>query len=285
MPTHTIAPHGFIPPIITPDHYIFGAQMVPKVVRQSDRQWLDFIPAGEPQFNGSFETYGCTVFGTLNAREVLCKRAFGKDENNSDRFTYISSDTNPPGNDPHVVAESIRTEGVVPEEELPFTADIIDLQTFRNMGDKGPDLISEGLEETKKILFLHEWLWSDPNISISDKQEKMWECLQYSPLGVSVHAWEQDENGLYSKNPGDEDNHWVVIIGGVFGKCWLVYDSYPTTEGSYLKKLAWDYNFGWSKRYHMESIGVPIDGSAVIPKENWLSNLWKLLVNLITHHE
>ncbi len=271
--------YGFIATVITRDHYIFGAEMVPKTIIRSDGQWIYDLPVMEKQFNGSFETYGCTVFGTLNALEIL--RGVITDDievNYSDRFTYISSETSPPGNNPHIVAESVRHDGVIEEIVLPFTPDIDSLEKFRDMGNRGPELLKMALTFTKSFQFMHEWIFEIADAK-AQRQAKMMECLTYSPLGVSVCAWKQRENGLYYKDEGDQDNHWTVCIGYVKGEHWIIFDSYPDDNELEIKLLEWDYDFGFAKRYHLEKVIAPV----ILPTPIAKVTPWQSIINWIAN--
>lgn len=272
---HTIQQLGFVTPVHEPDHYVFGGELVPRTVLQPSANWTLFLPVGERQETDIFDTSGCTVFGTLNAIEILFNRIKNANANFSDRFTYITSGTQPPGNDPHVVAETIRTVGVVDEEKLPFSTDIDSLQKFMQMTDE-KTLRQLGLEWLSYFDMKHEWVFM-PNTSLSQKQKLLIECLTLSPLGVSVRAWQQRENGLYYKEIGEQDTHWCVCIGYEIGKYWIIFDSYPQSEGDYIKHLEWDYDFGFAKRYYLSSQLVPI----VKKKENLLQIIINWLTNLI----
>ncbi len=234
--------YGFIRPLIDKTHYLGGT--LPKDILQSNGQWLELLPVNEKQARDNFETYGCTTFGSLNALEILKKRVTNIEDNYSDRFTYITSQTQPPGNDPHIVAETIRKTGVISEQSLPFSDEINTFEKFDNIGTSPENFAREADEWLGKYHYLHEWVFDG---DVPNKQELLKEYLQYSPLGVSVYAWVQDSDGLYKKY--GEDNHWTCLVGYVENEYWIVFDSYPTTDGSEIKHLAWNFDFGYAKRY------------------------------------
>ena len=69
---------GFQKETICPDHYILGGlSKVPRVVYQPNGDWRSFLPKYEPQAE-NYETWGCAVWGTQNAIEILFKRVFGR---------------------------------------------------------------------------------------------------------------------------------------------------------------------------------------------------------------
>ena len=87
---------GFVPSKIESNHYVLGGGMVPKIILQSNRNWKDYLPKWESQING-YETYGCTVFGTLNAIETYFNRLSPGQYDFAERFNYILAGIQPPG--------------------------------------------------------------------------------------------------------------------------------------------------------------------------------------------
>lgn len=239
-----IKQHGFIAPEIKPEDYVLGAGQVPEEVLQEDADWIPFVPLHEIQRIG-VETYNCTAFGTTNALEILHKRKFRHEINLSDRALGILSDTWPPGNDPHTVAEALRHNGDCPETSLPFGLDIYTLEKYYSPKPLTPELIKECLDFVKNYDFKHEYVFrgTDPQ-----KHDKLRTALKFSPLGASVVAW-KDRNGKYYKEKGERDTHWVTIVA--FDSLldgYIVFDSYEP----HFKLLEADYDFGFVKRYWLE---------------------------------
>ena len=234
--------YGYIEPVIQPKEYMFGGLLVPAEVLQEDGQWGAFLPDEEVQRNG-FDTYNCTGFGTLNALEMLFNRKFGVEMNWSERFTGVMANTYPPGNSPHKVAEAIRKHGVIEDNLLPF-ADAGDIDAYYSPDPMERKYLRIGQRWLKEYRMKHEWVIS--NLTIGDRKKKLIEALKYSPLGISVDAW-QERNGLFYKN--GRDNHWTVLYGYVLGKFWKVYDSYK--GNTVCKKLEWNWDFGFAKRYYL----------------------------------
>jgi hypothetical protein len=264
---NTIKNFGFSPNKITSDHYIFGASMVPKDILQADGQWFKFLPIFEKQFNEDFDTYGCTVFGTLNILEILKIKVTNVEENYSDRDLYISSNTRPPGNDPHVVIETVRNLGITRESLLPFRDDIKTLEQYCSLDGREQEILAERQKSLDCFTILHEWVF-DSNIPLAQKQKLIIECLRYSPLGISVRAWQQRENGLYYKEIGETDTHWCALIGYTMDEKWFIYDTYDKE----VKELEWNYDFGYCKRYYLRP-----KEPAIIKK----SSFWKSIISYI----
>ncbi|MFK5282412.1 hypothetical protein ACI3PL_22910, partial [Lacticaseibacillus paracasei] len=62
--------HGFIPPTITADQHIFGVQRTDPVI-QDNGDFRYFLPEKEKQARAHFDTYGCTIYNTINPIEIL----------------------------------------------------------------------------------------------------------------------------------------------------------------------------------------------------------------------
>lgn len=251
--------YGYKPePIAIGKDYIFGGYgALGGEVLQANGQWFSYVPQGESQLNFGFDPQGCVSWGTLNALEILLKRQYGEVVNFADRFLTVASETTLGGNSPQKVGETLRKQGVVREEAWPITEDLKTWDAFYAPIDYRTYTLA--LEFVGKYGFKHEY------VSLSSGALKT--ALQYSPLGVAVSAWQKGQDGLYiSPFPS---NHWVVLVGYREGEYWLVYDSY-SEDGEYIKKLAWDYNFGAAKRYQ-------ITKQVKEESESWLA----FLVNLV----
>ncbi len=254
--------YGFRPGAIEEDHFVLGgANSLPQIILRPDRQWDASAPEFEPQSRLDWDTYGCTVFGTLNAKDFLWKRLFSTESNDSERFVYNGTKTRPPGNDPHVVAEWIRNNGLIPEALLPMT------DTFEEFITPDPltaNLIGKGREWLRQYNFGHEWVFKG-DISRQEKINKMMDALQYSVLGVSVTAWIQDDSGIYVDD-GQPNTHWCDVYGFT-DKGWKVFDSYDQSRKIY----SYDAEISFCKRYHL----AKLETSTTQPnKSTWFIIEW-----------
>jgi hypothetical protein len=270
--------HGFVAPVITDDQYVLGASKLPTNVLVANRNWLPFRTGDERQ-RRIFETFGCTCYNTLKSISQLEKRIYGETKNYSERFIYILAGVKPPGADPHVICETIRKYGLIPEEMLPFDDSITSLEQYADPKAITPEMIDEGFGWKVRNEFMHEWVFNSNLHSLEEKQRRIHEALQYSPLGASVDGW-REENGLYTKPAGGEDNHWTEVAGTTQNYYHTADDSYDPFE----KKLAYTYDFGFMKRYHLRR-RTPEEQLAVLNEKkvssgslfqrvfNWVVNL------------
>lgn len=259
--------YGFLPVEVTPDQYLFGSDQIKGEVLVPDGQWYGYLPEVEYQRQFGLETMNCTVYGTLNCLEMLFKRVFNIEVNHSERFVGIHSGTTPNGNNPHVVAETIRkTAGCVEDMLLPFSESINTWEKYYGPIPLPAQLNKLGLDWVKNYDFKHDWVrYPGLQMTTEELQKTLMEALKYSPLGVSVDAWNQ-RRGLYYKKKGAVDNHWTTLYGYEKGKHWLVFDSYDSTH----KKLEWDYDFGFVKRYTLSKKEVVVNES-----------LWSAILRLL----
>jgi len=232
--------YGFIKPTIQSDHYLGGA--LPKVVLQADGNWLPYLPLYERQFGDNFDTYGCTVFGTLNCLETIFKKIYGNGWDYSERYIYNLAEIEPPGADPHLIAETIRKQGVIEQKELPMTNTLEDFKKPRPMS-KGQ--IDKGHLWLARYSFGHEWVFDEDEKDISKKHELIREYLKYSPLGISVSAWQQDDQDEYIFQ--GQNNHWCMAIKIDEKDRVYVFDSYDQE----VKILSPEHNIQFCKRYYI----------------------------------
>jgi hypothetical protein len=245
--------YGFIAPKITSEDYSLGALKQKGFkfeVLQPNGQWIDFLPEFEHQRRHGLETYNCTNFGTLNALEILHRRLYNLEENYSERYLGVLSNTSQQGNEPHAVAETIRKYGCIPEEFLPWSDHIDTWNEYYSPRPMTQNYVNIGEHWKDNYDFGHEWVWTWSSLSLTKKQELLMEHLKESPIGISVYAWTKNPQGLYYKPSGYRDNHWVVLVGYEHKKYWLVYDSYNEK----VKKVDWNNNFSWAKKYYLKAL-------------------------------
>lgn len=251
--------------------YLFGLNSpLPKEILCANRNWDKYLPTYEPQFNSFFDTYGCTVFGTLNVFETMLKRLLNHEYNFAERFPYILANITPPGADPHRVCEVIRKNGVVEEKDLPMTPSFQDYLKPKPMT---PELLIKASGFPYQLK--HEYLWYEV-IDPKKMRTLIEENLQYSPLGVSVTAWIKGQDGTYVDN-GQGNTHWCVLYG-ISDNGYLIFDSYDQSK----KILNFNHKIQICKRYHLAPKDIP-DNSwwGKVVRDNLLKTNIELLTNLI----
>lgn len=192
--------------------FILGASplITPEIMPTGD--WSPYVPGGETQARMfTFDTLSCATFSALNIvetwvnyfiannkltvgqLETLNQLGFFKDGkfNAADRFTAIMSGTTQQGNYLQNVWDSIRKDGLLPEQDLPFDPN------FKSWGEyHNPNAITQVMKDkAKKILdifeFSYEWVVIGKDISGLIPQ-----ALKTAPLHVGIpypayHAVEQ----------------------------------------------------------------------------------------------
>ena len=233
---------GFVEPKIDleKDWFFLGATKMPDEIIMPDGQWLDVEIQKEHQKKNGVETMGCTGFGTNNGAELIIKHKYNKDWNGSDRAINILADNTPKGNSPEKPAEVLRKIGICAEKSLPFE-NINSWNEFHSPKPLPQNLSQECAEWKAKYQFLHEWVNTTP--------KRLVEALKRSPVGISVKAWKY-RSGMYYKEKGERDNHWCVLIGYEYGKCWYIFDTYDM----FIKKLEWNYPFQYAKKYYVKKL-------------------------------
>ena len=236
--------HGFIGDTIKDDNYVLGGFHLPTDILQPAGQWDDCLPNIELQRRNGLETMNCTVYGTLNAIEMLFRRLFNEPKDYSERYVGVIAKTTLQGNSPHKVAEVIRkTSGLIDEGLLPFDKGIKFWEQYYHPDPMSPYYTDIGKIWLRKYSFRHEWVFKSWT---SNKPEKIKEALKYSPVATSIHLHIQ-RNGLYQKGEL-RDDHYVVIYGYKENEYWKIFDHYDNV----FKRVAWDYDFERAKRYHLK---------------------------------
>lgn len=242
--TGEVIEDGFLyPEVDEKKDYVLGAsRSAPFEVINDLGSWLNCLPLGEAQKRGGFDSNSCVSFGNNSILQIL-KRFKGERVNYSERFTAITGGQKRYGADPHTILESMRKNGVVPEELLPFTDEITSWGEYTDLPD-GLEDIAERWLQTHEIK--HEYVYlPNPNIPPSTRQNLLLDALQRSPVGVSVYAWVKDGD-FYVKPDNVRDTHWCVLVDAKPNDHvphWVVFDSYKP----FVKKLAWDFRFDIAK--------------------------------------
>ena len=212
-------------------------------------QWLDWTPKGEIQKNKYFDTYNCTNYATENPIQIYLKKQFNIEEEYAERFAgVLSGITIGFGGSPHNAAEVVRKYGMLPEQLLPFNDSITSPQQYYSPKPMTQELKHQAHKWLDRFDFGHDWFWKLD-------QENIMKMLEYSPVGVGIYAWVKNSEGIYYKPAWANDNHWTTMVGYKKNEYFLIWDSYKV-NGSFIKKVDWNYPFKFAKRYYFNAKGA-----------------------------
>jgi len=263
--------YGLLHDEIQPEDYVLGGHKLSGTVLMETGDWSSYLPLWEAQERLGVETMSCATFATLNALEALFLYHFDAERNYSDRYNAIMSGTTIVGNSPQTVIESIRNDaGVIPESLFPF-GEPKSFAEYHSGVEK--HMMVEGARWLDKYEIGHEWVFNGGNGE--SKSRAIMEALKYSPIGVSVKAWEKDGE-YYVKNESEVDNHWVTAFRAVEGEYIEIYDQYEVEESPF-KRVKWGTNFNMAKRYSLKK-------KEKVEQINWfidiLNRLWLFIKGL-----
>lgn len=251
---------------IRPEHWVMGANSEIKgEPLMPNADWTPYCPKGEIQKNTFFDSFNCTGYGISNRLEMLYKRVFTVERNFSDRGIGIVAGTRPPGNSPYTVAEAVRKNGLLDEEDLPFDEFINNVVDYFSPSPLTSSLASKALKFLSFREPQHDWVPTD----IASLRY----ALKFSPLLVTVTAWFRNEKGLYYCPPGMPNQHDTTLIKINDDGSKIVFDSYQDENGSYFKTLVADYPIQLSMRYWYGP-GKEFKESII---KKMIDLLWKLL--------
>ena len=142
--------------------------------------WTKYLPTGEKQrathiSGGQLETYACVSYSALNSIETQIKFLAGRELNFSDRYTAKMSGTMTNGNYFYKVADSIRKDGCVAQEDWPsngaYTWDTYYSEIPQSVKDKG-------LKFLEDYEISYEW--------IPFSKAEMLKHIKHAPLQIAV---------------------------------------------------------------------------------------------------
>ena len=258
---------GLKPIEIKATDYIFGGiSGVERNKRVENKDWTDWMPEREYQFNRYFDSMGCVSFAALNSLEFqfnkwlseldenspvenliaydfLRNKGYLKDNkiNFSDRFTAKMSGTTYRGNSLVRVADTIRNKGLVTEKDYPFKP----TDNWWSYYAPVPyHLKKRGLEFLKYFDIQYEWaaIMTQDIIQLS-------EALKEAPIQITVFAWMQPINGVY-RRVYNAPNHAVTLFK-IDGDYAYIFDHYDDD----VKKLALDFRIGAGLKYNFKIKG------------------------------
>lgn len=225
---------GLIERLPEPDDFVLGsANQALKVVLSPERDYTKYLPVAEAQAR-NFDSYSCVSFSADNNLEIIYKRQFGTEVNWSDRFTSSMSGTVPnQGNGFKTVADSIRKNGMVLEEDYPFGG----VDDYEYVKKPAQNVIDKGQAWLLAFEVQYEWVdWGGCHA------QKLYDALQFGPLKVSA-----DATALRTGDISNAVNHAVTIYKGIEGKSFSIFDHYD----AYTYDVPWKFYFGSAMQYSL----------------------------------
>lgn len=234
------------------------------------KNWLSFRSRDEQQLGVYFDSMGCVTFSALNSIEMQINRMIAYGElpngtllelgklgfidddgkfNASDRFTAKMSGTTKMGNSLNAVWESIRKDGLLPEQDLPFPS--TQKTPVFDWDDFYAPISQEKIEKAKEIFkyfdFNHEWIIIGAGQMGEGQRSVMDQHLAQAPLQVAAavcRGW--NEGGEKPvPNCGSISTQHATVIAGIEGnKDFIDVDHYRP----FIKKLSKDYPLPWVKK-------------------------------------
>jgi hypothetical protein len=279
----TINTGVLIAPPKTTDFMFGGETGIIAENRIDSGNWNPFVLLDEWQATPYFDTMACVSFSALNCVEAQANYLLqmGKisaenklklkqwgflDEfdrfNFSDRFTAYMSGTTKQGNYMHKVWDSIRKDGLLPEND--WTYEMRSHDSKFNWDDYYKDPGQERKDKAKKILEIldikYEWVTSGASEMNQTIRDVMASNLKQAPLHIaSATCWPWNTTEII-KNCGSKVTTHATMIYNIeqINKWFDCYDHYIP----FRKRLAWDYIIPYIIKGVVtpkESVPTPID--------------------------
>lgn len=273
--TQTVIPQNFIYPDIPVSTYIFGSGEFAGEVLRQDGDWRNFLPPQELQRRNGIESSACFVQGLQHAYATIMEEKYNLvDGNFSERFNALLAGGTQVGGSPLKAGQSIRDDGMIPDEMLPFSDDIKDWNEFHSFKGQSESLCRyKGKEWRKQWNPTYEVAFTKET-PVEIKYARIAERLKSSPMPVSVTAW-FEKDGVYVKNPAMNDNHLVELVYVSPQGDPYIFDTYPP----FVKKLERWFNFDLGMTVGIKRI-TPLPPQANV-WYNILEAIKKYLLNIL----
>lgn len=272
---HIEIKQNFKYPEITDKHYRFGSNKFDDVILVPDGDWRPYLPIGEEQNRRGVESSACFVEAPQHAIATIEEKIFNELDNNySARFNALRAEGDENGGDPLKGAESIRKDGLINEDILPFNELITSWNDYHSYKGQSEEVcIAKGQEWLNKKTFNYEVI-IEKDDDLNDKYSKLKETLKRCPVPVSVTAWYRNDSGEYYKPEGYDDNHLVLCVYVDENNCPYIWDTYSP----FLKRLTSMYNFDFGMR-------VAVKKKTEIPQDSRkdICDVIKSLIKKIFH--
>lgn len=237
-----------------------------KFVKEKFDKLTDYRPKGEKQRGTYIDSYMCVPFSFCKAiayrmnwrmkhRMGTAERKWLEDNGFIDNGEFNASDlflgimagvVYGQGTSMKRVLTIAGINGILSEKSFPFR---YNAKNWNELTEKpGPELLSKAKKWLERYKIWYENVGTDI--------EKMKQALDYGALWVGGAAWYNKSKGIYQR-VNKPANHAFLVdryveIPGPNNDYWEAPDSYPTSDGNYVKKLAWNYRFWFVKQVDVE---------------------------------
>jgi len=187
--------------------------------------WRNYLPEPETQIIAGVDSMQCTAHATIDAIQILLGYKYQDFTEYEESFTSFLAKTSNEGNNPRWVAQIIKQYGLYPRGALSHE---------NRISEKGDRAIAKHFTRNYEFDFKEI------------KQENFAKELATSPIGVALHAWVEEEEGIYG-DVGVTPNHWTLIVDEDmdYYYCW---DSIEPN----LKRLRKPFKFVYLLRYAVQ---------------------------------
>lgn len=261
---------NFIYPKIDHKTRTFGSTLSSPVLN-IDGDWRSYLPPVEDQKRRGVESSACFIEAQQHAIATILEFKYSIiDSNYSARFNALLSDGTEWGGDPIVGIDSMRKDGLVKEESMPFNEDITSWEDYHSWkGVNKEEVLKEGKEFADKWKINYR-ITVEKDMPLEVKYANIKRDLRYSSVCVSVYG-EVDANGNYIPKPElASDTH--------FTECVYVDDQnrihLRDTYAPYDKMLPANYNPDFGMSYIVTKLSSK-------KKESWFRFLLNLIKKLI----
>lgn len=192
-----------------PEDYVAGGETtIGAEDRVANGDWSIFIPTVEAQFAPGFDTMSCVTFSATNVLEMqvnwlikngkMSQRAIdglkalgffdaNGNFNISDRYTAIMSGTTKNGNYFQKVAESLRTQGILPDKDFPFGGNTF--EEYHDASKITQAMKDKAMKAYEFIALAYDWVFFDDVPELSEDQfNKATVALKTAPVQIGINT-------------------------------------------------------------------------------------------------
>ncbi len=245
------------------DFNVSGISGIEYKILEENGDWLQYHGVGERQHGVYFDSMACVTFSALNSIEMQINRLIIKKLlpvetlqalqtlgylndyglfNVSDRFTAKMSGTTRVGNYLTKVWDSVRNDGLIPQNKYDFPNDqrtpVFDWDNFYAEIDQS--LKNAASEIFKYFSFSYEWVYTNNGMTPNQRKDLILQHLKHAPLQIAApvcRGWNEGDKTAVPYCDINQPQHATVIAKVADNGCYSDFDSYIP----YSKLLALDY--------------------------------------------